>query len=246
MIASCMTSRELNQDSAIPLTQEIERKLAKAIARGTENALINGQRTGTSGGAGSLDSGETIAAADIRMLCNGVRYWHAQTGLGVTDAGSGLTIEAMAKLRGPMAAYGVDPSTMVWLCSAWGAAHILTVKNAAGNPILLGPKSDATSPRGTIGTILDSPIVLSSYVSDAMNASGVIDGAGSTTAIYYVNTDQFKIGERMGIVVDASTDHKFLNDQIVFKAIRRLDFQPVRTPSASDPMVNAIGNLALS
>ena len=247
LAARIITSRELQQDSAIPLVQEIERKLAKALARGWENAIINGQATGTSaGGAGSLDSGETIAAGNARLMVNGLRYWHAQTGLGVVDASAGLTIEAMAKLRGPMGAYGTDPAAMIWLCSAWGAAHILTVKNGMGQPIVLGPRADAAPPAGTVGRMLDSDIVLSSYISDAQNSSGVIDGSGATTEILYPNTDQFKIGERLGIIVEASTHELFSSDRIVFKAVRRIDFEPVRTPSATEPMIGAIGNLPLA
>jgi HK97 family phage major capsid protein len=110
---------------------------------------------------------------------------------------------------------------------------------------VLGP-SGFSPPPGTVGRMLDSDIVLSSYVSDAMNSNGVIDGAGATTAIYYINTDQFKVGERLGILVEGSVHELFSSDRIVFKAVRRVDFQPVRTPSASEPMVNAIGNLPLA
>jgi HK97 family phage major capsid protein len=242
-----ITNREINQDSGVPMVQEIERKLSKSQARGWEKVVVNGQATGSSAGAaGSLDTGETMATADARLLTNGLRYWHAQTGLGVVDANAGLTIEAMAKVRGPMGAYGTDPSAMIWLCSAWGAAHILTVKNGVGQPIVLGPRADAAPPAGTVGRMLDSDIVLSSYVSDAMNSSGVIDGAGATTTIYYPNTDQFKTGERLGIIVEASAHELFSSDRVVFKAVRRVDFQPVRTPSASEPMIGAIGNLPLS
>ena len=246
MAARVISSREITQDSAIPFVQEIERKLAKAIARATENLLINGQATGTTpGGAGSLDTGETIAAGNIRLLSNGLRYWHAQTGLGVKNAAGGLTIEGCAKLRGPMGAYGVDPAFMLWLCSAWGAAHLLTLRTETGNPVFLGQMINNVSPPGTVGRLLDSDIVLSSFVPDNMNANGVIDGAGATTAIYYPNRDMFKFGERLGIVVEASTHFKFDTDQVVFKAVRRLDLQPVRTPSASEPGIHAIGNLAL-
>jgi HK97 family phage major capsid protein len=245
MAARIVTSRELSQDAAVPMTQEIERKLAKSLSRGTEDVLVNSQTTGTTpGGAGSLDSGQTIAAGDVRLLANGIRYWHAQTGLGVKDAGAGLTIEGCAKLRGPMGPYGVDPSQMLWLCSAWGSAHILTIRTEDGRPVFIGPERDA--PPGTIGTLLGSDIVLSSYVNDDYNSAGVRDGAGATTAIYYPNVDQFKIGDRLGIIVEASTHDKFETDQIVFKAVRRFDFQPVRTPSGAEPMVNAIGNLGLS
>jgi len=247
LAARIITSREVTQDSAVPFAKEIERKLAKAQARTLELIILSGQATGsTAGNPGSLDTGVTIHATngDPRLFANGLRYWHAQTGQGVVDASGGLTIEKLAKLRGPMGAYGVDPAEMVWLCSAWGSAHLLTVRTEDGRPVFLGPERD--SPPGTIGTLLGSDICMSAYVPDNMNANGVIDGAGTTTAIYYPNAAQFKIGERLGIIVEASTHEKFSTDQIVFKAIRRLDFQPVRTPSATDPMVGAIGNLPLS
>ncbi len=236
-------TRELDQDSIIGIVSHVNYKLAKAQVRGEEKIGVNGQRTSV------IDTGEVIGATDARNIANGIRWAFQQMGLAPVDGGTGLTIEMMAKARGPMGPYGVDPSVMLWLCSAWGSAHILTVKNAAGDLVAMMPGifgAGAAARTGVLGEILGSPIVVSPYAPDNLNASGIIDGAGDRTAIWYPNTEMFKKGNRLGITLDASTHVYWTQDQIGFKAVRRLDFTTTKTAAAADPFVNAIGNLLLA
>lgn len=233
-------SYELDQDSVITMVAHITSKLARGLRRGEHEMVGNGQRSG------GIDSTYSAGANNVREMADGIRKAFALTLLTPIDAGLGITADMLAEARGPMGAYGVDPTSLFYWCESWGYARLLTLRAEGGATVVLTPGEfgdAATAKTGRLGSIFNSPIRVNEFMPATLNAAGVIDGASFRTAIALVNHRAGSKGERQGIFIDSSTHVRFRNHQIVFKAVRRMDFEWHRTPSPTEVPVNLIGNV---
>lgn len=233
-----VTTREIEADSVVNMVTEIQYKIAKALRRAKEKAIVSGQRSA------AIDS-DTIAASDCRNLWDGIRKKLAVSAITKQDFGAGITAEGLLVLKGQMCpdgrAYGLDPSAMIWLTSAAGYVRLLALKGSSGNAVVLTQDvagAANTFQRGQLGEMFGSALVVSEFVPQTLDANGLVPAvAGTKTAIYAVNTEAFKLGERLGITLDVNPYLLGNQDKIVYKGVARSDFESQVTPSSTEVLV---------
>jgi len=234
-MARVVLSTEVEEDAILPIVPRVLFQLARAHARGRETALVNGFKTALSG----FDTGDVPAAGNAKTAWDGLRWFQksveatlsapitTETDLAV------MSMEALAQMKGQLREYGQHPEEGVWLTGYSGFIRMLTItdKTSSGTPVVItldkmGP--NATFFRGQLGQVFGSPVIVSQYVREDMNASAIYDGSTVTkTAVYYLNKTCFKGGERRSYRVRRSDDLKMETDQIVVASSQRLAWAPV-------------------
>lgn len=220
------------------------RQVAAGIGRGREQWMVNGQVTG------QIDSALTLTSPDIRLRGDGLRYWYSLSkAAGIVsdiDAGGGLTAELLAKAIGQGGAYAYPSGQNMWLTSTAGSAQLLVLKTSSGQSVVLTDEvygAQATFRTGSIGRAFGRDILVSSKVSETMDANGLVDVApNDRTVILHFNTGCIKRGERAGMVVDYSDQARFFQYQECYRAVAREDFTRVYNP-ATQPFIQQLVNV---
>ncbi len=214
-----LVSREAEEDSMVVMLPFIQQELQEYLAADIEDAIVNGDTTAT-----HMDS-DVVDADDPRRIWNGLRDI-AINGLTGTDRSGSDTKIAAATLRANrklMGKYGVVPGQLAHVVSMAGYidllddASVLTLEK-------YGPA--ATIIAGELARIDGAPIVVSEYMSDYQNASGVIDGVTQTQcSAITVNTGGFFRGQRRGVTVEILRELYAEADQDAVIASVRQDFK---------------------
>jgi hypothetical protein len=218
-------SEEIDEDSIIPIMPFLREKLAQNMAFGVEDALINGDTSGTHQDSDVTDSDDPRKAwPGLRKLC--------QSGNKLDVGGAALTLTHVRTIRGYMFKYGVDPSSLAYITSSTGMLQFLNIPEV----ITLekyGPK--ATVLTGEIGQIDSIPIIISEKIREDLNGSAVYDGTtkDSTMAIL-VRKNAFTVGTRRRLTLKSWTDIE--RDQQVLVGTVRKDFQPLYDETVEDIM----------
>lgn len=227
-------STELTEDSAIAIFPFARGEIVKSIARATDRAIINGQL----GGYANLDSGTAIAASDYRLAWNGLRYFWYAAAYGNNAAGldlSTFSYDNLTTLRGKMGLYAMYPSQLAWLTSVSAYLKRFLSLDEVLTLDKLGPNATVLS--GQVLTFQGAPVVVSEFMQENLNASGIYDASTTDkTAILLVNREVFKLGIRRDVEILVERDN--INDVYQMVAFKRQDFQPTITPSSS---VNPVG-----
>jgi HK97 family phage major capsid protein len=196
---------ELTEDSIVDIMAMARQEVISAQARAIEAAVINGA-TGAHIDSDTAALGATVAE----------KAWDGLRKLAIANSANGGTLDCntinggvlsvahLRKMRAQMGKFGVNPAELVLLVSPSGYSSLL----ATGEVLTMekyGPM--ATINTGALGTILGMKIVVSQYMRDDLNASGVYDGAVSSyTGLLCVNKSRFFVGQRRPIVVKAQAD----------------------------------------
>lgn len=230
-------SYELEEDSVFALLPFIKRDLVRAIASGIENAIINGDTT-----APHMDA-DVVAPNDVRKAWKGYRKLASAS----LDLGGTLTAEKLRSLRGLMKVYGVDPDDLAWVVSVKGYIQLLSLKDDAGNPVLMTVDkygAQATLLTGELGRVDGIPVIVSEYVRDDLNPAGVYDGVTTNkTVVLLVYRPGFVVGERRVITVESTRDIRAGTLQVVASA--RIGFVD-RLDATSEPIVARGTNLTVA
>lgn len=235
-------SREIDQDSIVPILPLINTEVDYALAYGWDNATLNGQGVVNNvyTGATNIDAGGGLTTTDSRTCFNGVRSAAETIGKSVDFGGTGMTVENLAAMIGGMGKYA-DPNQCFYVTGYSGLARALVLKDGNGNAVYLTREkagSDATLFSGQVGILMGYPLVVTGVYPQNMNASGVVDGVTTTkTGLLLVNKQMFMGGLRQSMQVDVSDHFKFSTDQRAVRSTLRIAFKPVITPSASKPYV---------
>lgn len=222
-----LVSKEEVEDSIIAIMPFITEDLTEYMGADLEDAAINGDADGT-----HQDS-DTTDADDPRAGWDGLRK--STLAAAKNDAGNdALTVADLRANRADMGKYGVRPQKL---------AHILSIKGyiqLLGDSNLLtidkyGP--NATLLTGELGKVDNSPVIVSEYVRQDLNATGVYDGTTTnrSTAIS-VYTPGFVRGIRRGVTVQVLKELYAESDQDAILATTRQAFSP-RFPVASQTIV---------
>jgi len=217
-------STEATEDIIIPVVPFILGNIAKVLARGIEDCIVNGQDTALDGT--NLD---TLAAfnTSIRTLWHGLRYRALKPGTytpRVSMAGA-FDAKKILDVQLAMREYGAIPSDGAIITGYKGFKAML----ADANVITMdkfGPR--ATILNGQIADLWGSPVILSEFV-PITNASGIVD---TTTAnntkgsMLYVYRPGWGLGQRRGITVRGSAERHIEADQLVYVGTWRGDYQP--------------------
>jgi HK97 family phage major capsid protein len=227
-----LVSTELEEDSVVAILPLLRDKIVQALAEAQENATINGDTDGT-----HMDS-DVTAATDVRKAWDG--YRKLALGAAKVDC-STFSITNLRAIRTAMGKYGVNPSNLAWIAGIsvfnkmLGLDEVMTVDK-------YGP--GATILTGELAKLDGIPIIVSEFIREDLNASGVYDGVTTdTTVVPLVYRSGFLYGDRRSITLKVSQELYMETDQDVAIATQRLDFQPV-LDAASEPVVGLGYNIS--
>lgn len=194
-----VTSTEWEQDAMPVLLERVRQKMIRAIARGIENAIINGDTSQT-----HQDS-DVTSASDVRKAWTGLRYRALNT-TGCSADLSTFNADNILQLKKALGEYGLDPNDLAWIVGPSVANQLLLLKDANNNLLVttldkMG--TEATIVRGELGRLFGIPVVPSAYVREDLNASGVYDGTTTNkTCMLLVNRRAWVLGDRQQIAIE--------------------------------------------
>jgi HK97 family phage major capsid protein len=213
-------SEELSEDSIIPVMPLVRRNIVIAIATAIEQAIINGDTTGS-----HQDSDVTVAT-DARKAWMGYRKC-AQSSAKVSL--STFTGDTLMSVRKAMGKYGVNPGDLALVVGISGYMQLLNLRDAQNNQLVTTLEkygSGATILTGELARIYGIPIIVSEHMRETLNATGVYDGSTTTkTILLIVYKPGFLIGNRRMLTIKSAED--ITTDQTVLVATQRLAFAPI-------------------
>jgi len=211
-------SEELNEDSIVPILPMLKEDIAISMAQGIENALINGDTA-----ASHMDI-DVTSALDVRKSWVGLRK---AVNSGAKASIATFNAENLRSIRTLMGKYGVNPNNLALIVGISGYIQLLSLKDSSGNPLVttlekFGP--NATIVTGELAKIDGIPVIVSEYIREDLNASGIYDGTTKTkTVMLLVYRNGWVIGDRRAFTLKTWEDIE--TDQTVLVATQRLDFQ---------------------
>lgn len=242
-----LTSKHLEEDSIVPILPFLRSEIVKSLARGVEEACINGDTTGT-----HMDTDiEAAGATDRRTAWKGYRKHALENGysLDFGGAGNSFDFETLLKIRAKHGKYGINPADLFWIMSLQGYFKSLSLKDSNGNPIVttidkLG--SRATAVTGVLGVLAGSEIAVSEFSRDDLDSSGVNGASGNTlSSVLSVQKSGFVFGDRRDARIQLLGEVYAEYQQDALLSVIRKAFAPLR-PIASNAAV-AIGyNLSIA
>jgi HK97 family phage major capsid protein len=242
-----LCSKHVEEDSIVAILPFLRPEVIKTLARGVEEACINGDTTATHQDSDTHANGAT----DRRKAWLGFRKLAMANSYSVDfgAAGNGWDFETLMKVRAKHGKYGIVPSDLYWLASLQLFFKLLSLKDSAGNPLVTtidkaGPR--ATVVTGVLGFLGGSEIAVSEFCRDDLNANGVYQTSdGGKSAIISVFKPGFVFGDRRDGRIQLLSELYAEYQQDALLSVIRKDFKPLR-PIASHAAV-AIGyDIALS
>lgn len=234
--ARAILSKEIEEDALIAMIPFLRGELVDFLAADMEDAVLNGDDT-----APHQDSDVTdyTDPADPRTVWNGLRFLTA-AGQKTDMANVAPTVAAIRVNRKKLGKYGADPASLAHIVSVssfiqlLSDASVLTMEK-------YGPQ--ATILQGELGSVDGSPLIVSDYVRQDLNATGVYDGVTTNrTVVLTVNRRGFVTGQRRAVTLDVFREIYAESDQDLVIASMRRAFTP-RFPT-SEPVVALHFNVA--
>ncbi|MGD9518901.1 MAG: phage major capsid protein [Armatimonadota bacterium] len=212
-------SAELGEDSVVPILPRLQVQLARALARGIENAMVNGDVSAT-----HMDS-DVTEASDVRKAWRGYRK-QALTHSAANADLSTLTADSLLSIKKALGSYALDPAECVWVVGTSVFNRLLLLRDSGDNPMVstvdkYGPQATLVS--GELGRLFGIPVVVSPLVREDLNAGGVYDGTTKTkTVLFLVNRRAWVLGDRRRITLE--TDKNIASQQLQLVVTWRGDF----------------------
>ena len=195
------------EDSALALMPLLSRQIASDLEDAWEDCFINGQQSGAIAGEslGNFNIRSRWGAAglggadDHRKAFDGLRKLSISANTHAAGTPGGATTTELLSRIGAMGELGVGNLYIV--CSPEAM-----VKHLLSNTDLLtidkfGP--NATLLSGSVASIFGHPVLMSRFVSEQMNGSGVYDNITKTkTGILFYNAASFAQYQKRGVTVE--------------------------------------------
>lgn len=181
-----LLSDEVEEDSIVPMLPWLREELVRAMAEGRDDAVLNGDSAGTH------EDTDVTDATDRRKLWIGLRAI-ANDQSNKTDL-STFNLTNLRAMRKNMGKYGIMPSRLACVVGMAGYIKLLSLSE-----VVTVDKygSNATILNGELAKIDGIPIIVSEWVRENLNASGVYDGVTtSKTVLNLVYTGAFLSGRR--------------------------------------------------
>lgn len=208
---------ELNEDSAPAILELARQDVLLAQIRAVEDAIINGDTTGT-----HMDS-DTVAASSNRKAWKGLRKLALAAGSTVDFGGaiiSKLNLDAMRKKMGK---YGTNPKELAWVVGP-SAYQQLQALEQVTTLEKFGPQATILS--GALAVLNGIPVVVSEFVREDLNDAGVYDGVTTNrTVAHLANIRRFYLGRRRPIRVKVQQDARAEYDRWQLVSYQRVDFK---------------------
>lgn len=214
---------ELDEDAAFAQAPMMREDAITGIGRAIESCIVRGDTSLT-----HMDSDVTLAY-DARKCWKGL-VKHALE-RSYTSSLSTFTAESVLGMKASMGSpYGADASKLAWIAGVGVAVSKLpNLKDSSNNRIYLengtpGAASVAMLP-GRTGVLGGSPVLVSEFMREDLNASGVYDASVITKgSLLLVRTDGFARGVVRNILVE--TDKNIVSQKRQLVVSTRMDFQP--------------------
>ena len=168
-------SYELDEDSAIAVMPLVREELVQALVDAEEIAVVNGNSSATHHDSDTHAGAATLVAKSW----DGLRAFSGNnTGNACVDI-STLSVANLRSIRKSMGRFGVNSSDCAWICGIsgfiqlLGLAEVLTMDK-------FGPA--ATIKNGQLANLDGSPIIISEFVRQDLNATGVFDNSTKTNS----------------------------------------------------------------
>jgi HK97 family phage major capsid protein len=232
---------EIIEDSVVAMVPFIIQNAAKVLARGIEDAIINGDTAGT------MDTLATFnPAGNPKRAWMGLRQQALVTGSYPAKSDAGAAAATAAKLIDLtflMGAWGASPAPLAFITGFHGLKSLMKQTEFL---TLEKFGSAATVLTGQIGAILGSPVIVSEFVTET-DATGIKSTTVANNVkgeIICVHRESYGLATRRGINVNGSTDRYIELDQVIFVATCRNDFKPFYVPSATVTPVGLLYNIS--
>ncbi len=225
--AEVLVSKEEEEESIIPILSFIQDEIVDYISADIEDTIVNGDTTGA-----HQDSDVTLAD-DPRKSWMGLRKL-AIAGAKADAANAALTEVMLRTNRKNMGKYGVRASRLVHIVGIvnyvqlLGSTNVVTVDKYGPNATIL---------TGELAKVDGVPIVVSEYVRENLNATGVFDNVTTNRSVAItVNTKGYLLGSRRSMTIERLVELYSEFDQDAIKATTRKAFEP-RFPAATEKLV---------
>ena len=228
--ARTLWSRSLDADSAIAIQPFVLRKLVQAFVNAEERAIFDGDTDGTHQDSDTHSAGATDAAWAWDGLRKKAIAQTVATATTCTALNLGVVRKAMGK-------WGVNPADLAFIIGV-SNLHALLADTNLLTVDKMGPQ--AVILNGQIGSVFGVPVIVSEYVRENLNASGVYDAITTTkTYMLCVNRNEFAIGQRMA--VDVEVDESIYREtfQRVGVMFQREDFQHIGSAATNEDVAIA-------
>lgn len=194
---------ELTEDSAPDILAAARLAVISAQSRAIESAIINGDNDGT-----HIDSDTQALGADVaEKAFKGLRrqaLGNSANGSTLDFGNAAITEANLRTLRGRMKRFGVNAKELLILVGPVAYQQMLSLPSVA-TVEKFGPM--ATVLNGALTAYQGIPIVVSEFMRENLNATGVYDGTTVNRAgIVMLNTRRWWVGVRRPIMVKAMND----------------------------------------
>ncbi len=225
-------SDELDQDSFLPVQEEVQQGLLASLVSGEEDAIINSDTAGTHQDA------DVTSALDARKSWDRLRKRARQASAEV-DLGT-MTTANLRKLRARLGKHGVNPARLAYITSVAGFNAMLNTGDLMTYD-KMGPQANLLN--GQMANFDGSPIIISEYVRTNLNATGVFDNVTTNrTEIILVALPHHRIGDRLEVTLETDRYADFGQDALI--ARERVDFKSFY--ATTEPTVAVGYNVATS
>jgi hypothetical protein len=215
-------SYDLEEDAAFAQAPMIRDDAINAVARAIDNAIVRGDTS-----APHMDSDVTLAY-DARKSWKGLVKHALENGWASSLAT--FTQESVSGVRASMRTYGADASQLAWIAGvSLAVSKLPTLKDASGARVYMeigtpGSAVVAMMP-GMAGVLGGVGIILSEFMREDLNASGVYDATvTSKGSLLCVRKDGFARGTVRNVLVE--TDKNIVSQVKQLVVSTKMDFQP--------------------
>ena len=234
---------EVTQDSAVAILPFVRDWLSRSMARGLEEAVINGDTNGTHFDNDVAGGAATLPQKAFDGLRN-IAWMQAGSAINQVPAdGQTFLIADVAGLMGDMTAqYTAQTDRLVWIVAPLGIVKMIrdltdfnTVDKVGNDRALLLGGAKA------MGMLYGSPVVVSDAVPTDLHDTGVNTSGGDndTTAYILAHRDCFAVGTRMTPVLEQDKTVKSGTTSLVLSA--RYAFGPFFGEGTGDDKCVVVG-----
>jgi hypothetical protein len=232
-----LTSRSLEADSALAILPFMDRKLVYAFVNAEERAILDGDTDGTHQDSDT----NTAGATDAAWAWDGLRK-RALANAATAGSNGALTVANLGTIRAALGKYGLNPMDLAIIVGVSSFYDLLSDAN-----VLTVDKlgAQATILNGQLASVYGVPIIVSEFIRENLNASGVYD-ATTTNRTYglIVNRSEWVMGQRMALDVEVDESIYRETFQRVIVGFMREDFQNVNADGSAADDTAIIYNIA--
>jgi len=230
---------ELNEDSAVDFMSIGRSEIVEAQIRARETALLNGDNSGT-----HMDADTDAGAADLAEKgFKGYRKLslvNSANGGTVDFSGAGVTTAKLDEMIANMGRFGVNPRDVYFAFGSSGYNQSVTLPEVTSVD-KFGPA--ATILTGVLAAFRGKPILVSDFIREDLNATGVEDGITTNrTVVHAINRRRFFLGIRRPIRTRIMQDLPD-QDRWLMASYQRMDFQGLPQSATEVSVVTGVNIL---